>query len=66
MPSPRTSWSAGALLAAALVVVGLVGIALVRFGPLAKPWAYGALGLAAIGAVGATLLCVARAHGVDE
>jgi hypothetical protein len=66
MPSPRTTWSAGVAVAGLLVVVGIAGIALVRYGPLTGPWAYGAFGLAALGAVGATLLCVARAHGVDE
>ena len=66
MPSPQVAWTAAALIAGALVVAGLTGLFLVRYGPLPPPWAYGALAAAAVGAVASTLLCVARAHGVDD
>lgn len=66
MPSPRLRWALGACLTLALALAGLVGSSLVRYGPLTQPWGYVFLTLAALGAVGTTLLCVVQAHGVDE
>lgn len=66
MPSPQVAWTAAALVAVALVAAGFSGLVLVRYGPLPAPWAYGSLAAAAVGAVASTLLCVARAHGVDD
>lgn len=66
MPSARTRWTVGTTVTVSMVAVGLAAIVLVRWGPLTGPWAYGALALAGLGAVGTTLLFVARAHGVDD
>lgn len=66
MPSPRVQWRSSASVTVALALVGLVGSAVVRYGPLTQPWGYVFLTLAALGAVGTALLCVVRAHGLEE
>lgn len=66
MPSPRLRWVLGVSATLALAVAGLVGSAVVRYGPLTQPWGYLFLTLAALGTVGTTLLFVMRAHGIDD
>lgn len=66
MPSPRLRWNLGVSATLVLAVAGLVGSAVVRYGPLTQPWGYLFLALAALGTVGTTLLFVTRAHGVDD
>ncbi|MEH3032822.1 MAG: hypothetical protein PGN07_01990 [Aeromicrobium erythreum] len=64
--SDRRTWFLTVPLAVVLVVVGVSGIALVRYGPLDRPWGYVFLAPAALGAVACVLLAVARAHEVAD
>jgi len=67
-PAERVAaWTVGLTVAAVLIVTGVAGMTVVRYGPLhARPWAFVFLVAAALGALLGLVLAMIKARDIED